>query len=121
MKVTAEDVKRFAQEMNLTPDDLFEDITLETYARDYLGMCDADDDDYPSLSEGEIRECAVELGMVDPTDLDEGTLADMAEKVGSGFRLARQPDVEYAHDTQGHTGAVAWCREGACGMTDYNY
>lgn len=76
MKVTAADVKRFALELDLMPDDVFSDLELEHYALDYLNMCRADD-------------CP----------------------------RASQSDVEYAHDTQGHTGAVQWCREGACGLT----
>lgn len=117
MKVTAADVKRFALELDLMPDDVFSDLEVEHYALDYLNMCRADD--YLVLTDDEVRERAVELGMIDPSDLDEGTLADSAS--ASGYMLASQSDVEYAHDTQGHTGAVMWCREGACGMTHYNY
>lgn len=70
------------------------------------------------IDEYDLHEWAEDQGLVHRDTLGEDSLWDLTEKFR--FDLVRSRDIEYAHDTQRHTGAVMWCREGACGVT-YNY
>ena len=60
---------------------------------------------------------AAENGWIDGND-PQYALENLAETENVG--LVDMRDVEYAHDAGGHSGAIAYCRTGACAAVN-NY
>lgn len=58
------------------------------------------------------------LERIKALDLDDPYCANELVALGGWTLGADQATIDYQHDTQGHTGAVQWCKEGLC-STDF--